>query len=258
MFAKKNIIFIITSLLYCNHLYPQQNSPVPTFTPSVPLKNVAPIPTYRNQDLTTKFLTIDPKTGKAFENTNREISGFPFFTEEWKYSLIKLSDGRIVDMIKTRMDLSANALYFKSKNEVDMVFDTGYIKEVDIYDSHESKNVSSKFKTGFPKIDNQNQYTYYQVLSEGKVGLLNLIRKQLSVNKDVLSGEVEKRFETYTNYYVFSKNKMQRFKKEKDFILKILSDKKNEVEIFCSEKNINFKNINDIVSLFNYYNSLNS
>ncbi|MEJ7673238.1 MAG: hypothetical protein WKF59_11110 [Chitinophagaceae bacterium] len=111
-------------------------------------------------------------------------------------------------MIKTRLDLSANALYFKSRNDVDMVFDTGYIKEVDIYDSPETKNVSSKFKTGFPKIDNQDQYTYYQVLSEGKVAYcLSLIRKQLSVNKDVLSGEVEKQFETYENYYVFSNNK---------------------------------------------------
>ncbi len=74
--------------------------------------------------------------------------------------------------------------------------------------------------------------------------------------KNDLSGEVDKQFNTYVDYYVFSKNKIQRLKKEKDFILKIVSLKKDKFEEFIKEHSIDFKNINDIIILLNFYNSL--
>ena len=72
----------------------------------------------------------------------------------------------------------------------------------------------------------------------------------------MLSGEVDKHFETIESLYIYNNNKMQRLKKDKDFILKLLFQQKDKINVFIEENLINFKNKADIIKLFNYYNSL--
>ena len=72
--------------------------------------------------------------------------------------------------------------------------------------------------------------------------MLKSIRKTIAVNKNDLSGEIEKQFNTYEDYYVFSNNKMKRLKKDKDFILGIVSGKKDQMEIFIKENDIKVLN----------------
>jgi len=245
----RSIYFLIISTIY-NCISFSQQLPPPAAIPNIP----PPQPNIQNQYFPSKI--IDPSTGKIFQNKDVDITGSPFFEDDWKYSSIKLADGRTFDMVKARIDLYRNELYFKGNNDVEMVLDSGSVKEINIYLSATDKTILYKFQTGFPAIDNQNQNTYYQAISSGNIMLLKLIKKELIVNKKDLSGEVDKQFEVHEYYYVCTNNRIKRLKKDKDFILKILPEKKDLVEKFINDQSTDFKNINNIIVLFNFYNSL--
>ncbi len=131
----RRIIFLFISILYTYSVFPQQRNSSPSASNPPPPKIIAPPVNYRNQDFTSQLSMIDPTTGKSFKNSYPDIKGFPFFTEDWKYSLIRLTDGRTVDMIRINLNLYTKELYFKTDKDVEMVFAAGYVKEINIYDS---------------------------------------------------------------------------------------------------------------------------
>jgi hypothetical protein len=71
-----------------------------------------------------------------------------------------------------------------------------------------------------------------------------------------LSGEVVKEFEATEQTYLFTKGEMKVFKKDKDFILSVLADKKAEMNQYLTEHATNFRNQEHMIRLLNYYNSL--
>ena len=73
-----------------------------------------------------------------------------------------------------------------------------------------------------------------------------------------MSGEVSKEFIQRDEYYVFQNGEIQKLKKEKDFILSLMNDKQQKISEYMNDKKFSFKKQDLLVSLFNYYNSLNS
>lgn len=65
-----------------------------------------------------------------------------------------------------------------------------------------------------------------------------------------------KEFESTENAYLYIKGEMKRVKKDKDTVLATLSDKQAELGQYVSEHKTNFKNLEQVALLLNYYNSL--
>jgi hypothetical protein len=212
-----------------------------------------PAPDLNNTDRFANQVTIRDVYGQPFKNNYADIKGSPFFIDDWLYSSVKLVNDVRCDRIQARLDLVRQELHFTSIDKEDWVFYAQFLKEVEFSDSSSGKNY--KFITGLPSIDNQNENNFYLVLSEGQVSLLKSIRKTISVNKDDISGEVEKKFDVYEDYYIFSGKEIKRLKREKEFILKALADKKDSIESYLKKNPANFKNVNDIIKLFQFYNS---
>ena len=49
---------------------------------------------------------------------------------------------------------------------------------------------------------------------------------------------------------------MKRIKKDKEYLLNLLADKRKEMEAYAADKKINFKSMDSIKKLIDYYNSL--
>lgn len=210
--------------------------------------------TLTGKDRFSTELTITDVYGRPFKNNYSDVKGSPNFIDDWLSSSVKLANDARAEELRARLDLVSQELHFRSADNEDWIFHTQFIKEVEFTDSVTGNHY--KFRAGLPAIDNQKENNFYLVLSEGPVSLLKSIRKIISVNKDDISGEVEKKFETYEDYYLFSSNSIRRLKREKDFVVKVLSDKKADVDAFIKTNPLNFKNVNDILRLVNYYNSL--
>lgn len=168
---------------------------------------------------------------------------------------IKLRNGRIYTGIKAAINLMTNELVFQdSAGQL-------YTAIVDI-DSVEFKQseicpANTVFKTGFPKIDNFNERTFFEVLSEGKVALLKAYKISY-IDKTVLGTTAPVRqYDTKEILYTYSKEKgITKLSKSKDDVLTIMNDKNAEISGYLKQHKINFKSQADLAQLFNYYNSL--
>jgi hypothetical protein len=202
-----------------------------------------------------RSISVYDPDGKAFTNTYADIEGTPFLFADWKKCNIKLSNGNAYTNVYLKLDLLNQSIHYLASNNAEMEAQPGLIKEVTIIDSSKKGTLEYKFENGFPPFNNKKETDYYEVLSDGKVTLLKLITKKISQEKDEFSGEVKSQFVTNEEYYFFSKIVMQKVRRDKS-ILELMFDKKEKVIEFINNKNLNYKSIDDIKKIVDYYNSL--
>ncbi|MFX6888213.1 hypothetical protein ABTH62_20635, partial [Acinetobacter baumannii] len=63
-------------------------------------------------------------------------------------------------------------------------------------------------------------------------------------------------FAIYIDYYVLKNNEFIRLKKEKKFIMDLLSDKSNQMKDIFSNYKAAIRNESDIINIFTIYNKL--
>ncbi len=61
-----------------------------------------------------------------------------------------------------------------------------------------------------------------------------------------MSGETNSQFDIYEDHYLFVKYEMKRVKKDKEYILKMLADKRIELESYITTQKLNFKLMDSI------------
>ena len=168
--------------------------------------------------------------GKPFVNPPADIDGTPFFSNEWKYGVIRLHDNSVYKKIQLRINLQSQEIHFLTINNIEMSFPAGFVKDILLFDSMQIIYQQYSFQSGFPSIDYQDQKNLYRVVSDGKIKLLESLRKKVIIEKDDMSGKTTKEYRTYENYYFFLNNSMQRMKKDKTLLLNILADKRDIIE----------------------------
>jgi hypothetical protein len=201
-------------------------------------------------------LILTNHNGQPFKAFYEGVQGSPYFLPGWKPATIFLNQGKKFEKIKTRIDLYTQEVHFITANGVEAVTPNGMVTAIILFDSTAKGEHTYIFKTGYPATDNQNSNNFYLVLCEGQIQLLQSIRKKINERKDDISNETTREFDTYTEYYYFTNNEIKKIKKDKAFMLALLSSEKNKVEAFIKKDNTNFRNIDSLVKLVSFYNSL--
>lgn len=202
-----------------------------------------------------QFIIVD-KNGGSFHSYYDGIEGNPFFIENFRSSTIKLASGLEFTNVMARLDLYKQTIQVKLTEDTVKMILPGNISEIIFYDTVQSLPYKHKFQTGYPEIDNLNRNNFYQVLSDGTVTLLKSSIKKINKTKNEMSGEVSSQFDIYEDHYLYVKYEMKRVKKDKEYLLKLLADKKKELEVYIANKKLNFKSMDSIIKLIDYYNSL--
>lgn len=176
------------------------------------------------------------------------VEGNPYLFEKWSTGIIKLESGANLKMESCMYDLyherlmflqDENPLYFSNPEDID------------------------RFTVGtseFINIKNETNNDFYEILVEGKD--LKLLKKY---NCDIIKGKetngitqaTADKFKITNDYYL-KKGDVELIKvkiKEKD-ILKLLSNKEQEVKKYIQDNKLNLKNENDLVELFKFYSTL--
>ncbi|MEB3067385.1 hypothetical protein, partial [Parvimonas micra] len=91
------------------------------------------------------------------------------------------------------------------------------------------KPIPYLFKAHLPQVFGHNENEFYQLLVDGKASLYKSTTKRIDTRKDDISGDVTREFAIYIDYYVLKNNEFIRLKKEKKFIMDLLSDKSNQM-----------------------------
>lgn len=185
------------------------------------------------------------------------IAGSPFINNDWVPAKITLSKGKEIGPLLVKLNIESNELYFLDSTGRELIAAEGLVKKVDCLSYYSKDSIRYVFKNGYPDVDKQNEDYYYQVLTEGKIELLVKIFKYISTTKDAFTGEISKDFEEGGNVlYIYSNYFMQTFHPTKSFVISLLKDKEEVVNIFINTNKINFKKNTDLIKLFNYYNGL--
>ena len=109
------------------------------------------------------------------------------------------------------------------------------------------------------KIDNNPNYLL-EVIQEGdRISLLKLYKTVLipgSVNPMTQKKLSKDKISINSSYYVDRDGNLEEIKLKKSKVLKLMSDKKDELKSFLSENKLSFKEEGDIKKIFSYYNSI--
>lgn len=208
------------------------------------------------QEVTEHNFKIFDADGKLFVNPYIDISGSPFFLDDWKYGKIKVADNSIFSNIRLKLDLISQQVHFLKSDNIEMVSPVAMVREITLFDSTQLVPVTYTFQCGFPAVDNQDKKNFYLVICDGKIKFLESMRKVIHQDKNEYAGTVEKEFRQYEDYYFFIDNKMYRIKKDKNFILDLMKPNNAKIETYINENKLSYKSMNDIKKVLDYYNSL--
>lgn len=205
-----------------------------------------------------KFATqvfLSDTYGRPVKPLPADVSGSPFFSNDYHFADILLANGRRFKSVRMRLDMDAQEMHFISANSVESFMEAGSVKEI-AYTDTAATITGYLFRTGYPAVEGKNSKTFYQVLINGKAELLRLVDKKISERKDEISGIINKEYETREEYYLFVKGEMKRLKKDRNFLSGVFADQQTALEQYIQSNKLNVKNMQDIEKLINYYNSL--
>lgn len=213
-------------------------------------------PVYRDSKAYDDHLTITDNEGGPFKNNYGNIEGSPFFIEHYCPANLKLNKGTEYQNILTKLDLYTHEIIVIDKDNKEIIVTEGLVVNVSLTDTAGGIPHMDIFRCGYPAIDKNKPFNYYQVLSDGKLQLLKHIRKEIAVEKNIQSGEIRKEFVTREEYYTFSYGEIKKLKRDKEYIKELMKDQEQKINEYVKVKKLSFKNISGLSALFDYYNSL--
>lgn len=183
---------------------------------------------YRNQDY----------TGNGYYNTTELQKAYIRYDDVDFYDIPVLYDLHKDLLILRRRDDQGYMSLLNTKLDKFIVSGHTFIKIV-------ADSADKKIKTGF-----------YDLLHDGDVQLLAKRTKGIEIEKSGIT--IRNVFVSYTKYYLHKENSFYDISGKKD-MLKVLKDKKQELEQYIKANNLSFKNEDmepSMIKLSNYYNQL--
>ncbi len=191
---------------------------------------------------------------EKYKTKTAETKGVYFYNKEWQDADIIMFSGDKLENFPVRYNLGKNILEIKSEDIV-KVISIGQIKEIHFHD---------KFKNEILKntvlYKNNEGVGFFTVLSEGnkillKKTYLEVIEPNYVNALDV--GEQERKIVQRAKYYIADRdNEVIQIKKNKRFVLKLLNDRAEDIKKYMSQNKLSVKNENDLIEIFNYYNTI--
>lgn len=190
---------------------------------------------------------------------NSKIKGSPFLSELFSDSCFaQLRDDKVYGGLRFRFNLETNKVHFQSKDKQEFVADNGVIKRfsLNVFDGKDL--VEYTFGCGYPETPGTTPYTYFQEFNFGTAVFLNLMSKYVIERKTLATVDPQKEYDSKNTYYLYNGNtkKIVKWRKGKDFVLDMLSDKAIEVKKFIEENRLDCKSTDDVIRVIQYYNNL--
>ena len=174
---------------------------------------------------------------------NEEITGNPFLYEDWNNEGVVYAKGVAHSISKLNYNMySDEVAELKSKNEV-FVYDKAAIDSLEISGRH------------FKKLNG----SFYEVISKGdKLSLLkqHSTRVQKGQFNPTDGTTTPSRLVRMEDYYTSQSGKVDKFKPSKGSVMDLFADKQSEVKKFIKDEKLSYKNEEDLMRLFDFYNKL--
>lgn len=110
------------------------------------------------------------------------------------------------------------------------------------------------FKSGFYAIDNQTEYTFYQVLyMSPNSKVLKYVQYKTLEKRNFNEANVSVKFEPYESFYFANENnQLTKIKTNKKSVLALFPDKADKLEKYIDEERVKIKNMEDVINLIGH------
>jgi len=191
-----------------------------------------------------------------FNKSNLTMEGSPYYPYQFCAANIKVANGNLYQKPKVRLGLIDNLVYYLADDTTELVVGMP-VEKIEFTNCVEGiKIFSTTFQSGFPAVDKQTEATFYQVLDTGNAKLLKHLLVTYTDDKPYNSASITRVFKTTETLYANAGGKMVKLNKGKESVINALQDKKAQVEAFINSKGLKCKKEEDVLMVFNYYNSL--
>jgi hypothetical protein len=213
--------------------------------------NPAPLNKPANFD---QLITLTRQDGRPFQGDIADAEGSPYYFDSFTLANLTLEGGKDYDSVFIKLDIVNNELHCLSPGpNKQIILKDGLVREF-VFTEKNKEISGEKFRCGFPSVDKNTINSYYKILSDGKLQLLKFSKKEYRQSKDLISGEIKKEFVQNDFYYVYTNDNILKLKKDKEWFISLMQDQREKIESWLSDNKINFKNMNNLVRLFDYYN----
>lgn len=145
-------------------------------------------------------------------------------------------------------DIYSNKLYFL-KDSLILEF-ANPVRQFILPVAVNQDTVSLFFRSGFPTIHKNTDETFYEVLVDGTFQLLKCKAKTIALYKDEDVPEEKRDYSKELLYAFLPNGKIILVKKDKDYLLKEMSEYGETVQKICSDKKLKLKNESQLKELF--------
>ncbi len=189
----------------------------------------------------------------AKDDNSADIRGNPFWDEDWKAAFL-YSDNLKVLVLKVKLNLYKDDVYYTTPDSVVMIAKSGLVKGITFFKTQDTSSIIGNFV--YLKTDDENDYHFYEIMNPGKAQLLKKYRVTLFKPPfDPLTGTSDWNYVTKAIYYIYFNGKLSQIKgNNKDALLSILHPSSSSFEWLHKNQN-KLKSSPDILSFLAYYNS---
>ena len=191
-------------------------------------------------------ISINNVMGNKIRNTEGYdgIEGSPYFNKDWLAASVIFASGTEGKVEYARYDLFLDQLFFSDSKQIE---EFAFVDPIRAFTLR-----GAIFQNNFPPIGNFNKNSYFQVIAKAKFSLLK--KEENTIGERTAVGTPSIRyFRKNMRYYVYDGVKMVLVKQDSKSLGEALGVKKEDIERYAKENNLNLKNDLDLKSIFEHF-----
>lgn len=198
---------------------------------------------------------------RNFDARYQGVTGSPFLFNQWYAGTVMLNNGKVFTNVPLKIDLYSSEVMAKRPAGDSIIIQANAIQQVLLTEASNGKKYTFKKFSSIKNEKPEPKDSYVDVIFEGKYTFMAERKKKLikaNYKGAYSTGQPYDEFIDETIYYIQKPDKksIQRVKLNRKAILNEFTSHQDKLQAFITKENIDFKNEQDIVKLFQYHNSL--
>lgn len=192
----------------------------------------------------------------GFKIPESRIVGSPYLLDNYQKGKLYLEKNKVVKDFVFNYNVCLNRIEFKENGETMIITKPEKIIKVLYNNNQIFEYVTYEEKKFLAK--NVVKRGFMQLLSDGPVKLYKAFHCSLSnpnYNVSMMAGNRDYEFHHSHSYYIQKNTTATEIKPRKNKVLKALSQDRSKVKEYIEMQNLNLRDENDLIRLFDYYNN---
>lgn len=200
---------------------------------------------------TASFDQLQSNLGYKAANRNEttRVDGSPYIFEIWdQNATITTKSGKKLKFVDVNFDGRRNKIVARINKDSIYTFNSLGILEAEI-NGKTFKNIAEP---------NDGAFKVYEIIAEGPdfTILKDYVVDINEGSSNPMRGTIYARYITRDGYKILTDKKIEKFSLKKKKVLKLLTQKETQVKTFVEEKDLSFKNEEDVHEIVTFYTTL--